>query len=80
MVLASEMRIAEVLVVIPVVNGYVVVSPAYFARNPVEVYEEIPTKELSGFLRIKSLEKVSPCCIVKFSAITDILLCFLSIY
>jgi hypothetical protein len=39
----------------------------------VEVKEEIPTKELSGFLRIKSLEKVSPCCIVKFSAITDIM-------
>jgi hypothetical protein len=48
-------------------------SPAYFARNPVEVKEEIPTKDWSGFLRIKSFEKVSPCCIVKFSAMTDII-------
>jgi hypothetical protein len=31
---------------------------------------------LSGFLRTKSFVKVSPCCIVKFSACTAILLCF----
>jgi hypothetical protein len=76
MVLASEMRIVEVLVVIPTTKAYETVSPAYLDINAVEVKEEIPTRDLSGFVRIKSFEKVSPCCIVKFSAITDILECF----
>jgi hypothetical protein len=68
-----------VLVVIPTMNGYVVVSPAYFAIYADAVYEDTPTKDLSGFVRTKSLKKSSPCCIVKFSAITDIMV-FLCIY